>query len=92
MKKKDIRLLAEHIVSLMKQNTTIIETEPTFLTIDEVAELIKLSKHTIYGYVHRNSIPYHKRERRLYFQKSEITDWLKSGKQEDKATMWKRRT
>ena len=36
---------------------------------------------TIYGYVHRRTIPFHKRMKKLYFLKSEIDDWLRSGRQ-----------
>ena len=35
----------------------------------------------LYGYVQRNEIPYHKKGNRLYFFKSEIIDWIKTGKQ-----------
>lgn len=52
------------------------------LTIKKVAELTSLSVPTLYGYVQRNEIPYHKKGNRLYFFKSEIIeDWIKNGKQ-----------
>lgn len=40
----------------------------------------KRTKPTIYGYVHQGSIPYHKRGKKLIFLKSEIDEWLKSGR------------
>ena len=40
----------------------------------------KRTKPTFYGYVHRNEIPYHKRGKKLLFLKSEIDEWLKSGR------------
>ncbi|WP_422091081.1 helix-turn-helix domain-containing protein [Tenacibaculum ovolyticum] len=40
----------------------------------------KRTKPTFYGYVHQGSIPYHKRGKKLIFLKSEIDEWLKSGR------------
>jgi hypothetical protein len=40
----------------------------------------KRSKATFYGYIHRRSIPFHKRSKKLLFLKSEIDDWLKEGR------------
>jgi len=51
--------------------------------IKELSEYLpdKLSVPTIYGKVHRREIPYHKNSKKLYFLKSEIDDWLRSGRQ-----------
>ena len=87
MKKKNIKLLPEQIAYLLKVDNNSKKEENSFLTIEEVAGLIHLSKYTIYSLVHKNTIPYHKRGRRLYFLKSEILTWLKNGKREDKATL-----
>ena len=57
-----------------------IENSPepeTVLLIKQVAELIKLSVPTIYGYVSRREIPHYKKGKRLYFFKTEILDWIK---------------
>ena len=51
------------------------------LNIKEVAELTNLTVPTLYGYCQRSEIPYHKKGNRLYFFKSEIIDWIKTGKQ-----------
>lgn len=40
----------------------------------------KRTKPTFYGYVHEGTIPYHKRGKKLIFLKSEIDEWLKSGR------------
>lgn len=40
----------------------------------------KRSKDTFYGYVHKGLIPYYKKKKKLTFLKSEIDEWLKSGK------------
>tara|TARA_R110002033_G_C3895715_1_gene239397 strand:+ start:3954 stop:4295 length:342 start_codon:yes stop_codon:yes gene_type:complete len=53
----------------------------TPIHLDEVVPITGLTKPTLYGYVQRNEIPYHKKGNRLYFFKSEIIDWIKTGKQ-----------
>lgn len=53
----------------------------TPIQLDEVVPITGLSKPTLYGYVQRNEIPYHKKGNRLYFFKSEIIEWIKTGKQ-----------
>jgi excisionase family DNA binding protein len=53
----------------------------TPLNIKDVAKLTELSVPTLYGYVQRNEIPYYKMGNRLKFFKSEIIDWIKTGRQ-----------
>ena len=53
----------------------------TPIQLDKVVPITSLTKPTLYGYVQRNEIPYHKKGNRLYFFKSEIIDWIKTGKQ-----------
>lgn len=60
------------------------ETQPELETpqnIDWVTLLTGYTKPTIYGYCQNNVIPYHKKNGRLFFFKSEIIDWIKEGKQ-----------
>lgn len=40
----------------------------------------KPAKATVYGWITRNEIPYHKRAKKLYFLKSEIDEWLRAGR------------
>lgn len=51
------------------------------IQLDKVVPITGLTKPTLYGYVQRNEIPYHKKGNRLYFFKSEIIDWIKTGRQ-----------
>lgn len=53
----------------------------TPLNIKEVSKLTELSVPTLYGYVQRNEIPFYKMGNRLKFFKTEIIDWIKTGKQ-----------
>lgn len=52
------------------------------LTIGQAAELLSLTTPTLYGLVHKHAIPYSKipKSKRLYFSKSELLDWIKSGR------------
>ena len=53
----------------------------TPINLKDVSKLTELSTPTLYGYVQRNEIPYYKKGNRLKFFKSEIIDWIKTGKQ-----------
>jgi len=53
----------------------------TPINLDRVSEITGLTKPTLYGYVQRNEIPFYKKNNRLHFFKSEIIDWIKTGKQ-----------
>jgi len=55
--------------------------EDRFMTIREVSEYLHLSVASVYGLTSRREIPHQKRGKRLYFLKSEIDEWLKSGRQ-----------
>ncbi len=58
------------------------QSEPDYpLGIKGVAKLTGLTVPTLYGYCQRNEIPYQKKGNRLYFFKSDIIDWIKTGKQ-----------
>lgn len=52
----------------------------TFIDIIQLSELLMLAKQTIYGMVHEDKIPYHKRGKKLYFIKDDIIEWVKSGR------------
>jgi excisionase family DNA binding protein len=84
-----IRKISDQVTdNIMKAiNTSTTPEEDRFLTIDETSKIIDLAKPSIYGLVHKNKIPFHKKSKRLYFLKSEILDWIKSGKQESKSDL-----
>jgi excisionase family DNA binding protein len=54
------------------------------MNISEVANYIKAAKSTIYGLTHKNTIPYYKLGKKLYFKKSEIDEWINSKKRKTK--------
>lgn len=48
--------------------------------VKEAAKFLNLSVQTIYLMVSRGDIPVNKKNHRLYFLKSELTDWIKQGR------------
>ena len=54
----------------------------TYLTVKEVAELVKLSVQTIRRYTMNKEIPFHKiHDRAVRFRKSEIVEWVEKREQ-----------
>jgi excisionase family DNA binding protein len=64
---------------LQNANSQQIETD-NLLTIQQAAEILRLSVPTIYGLVSRSQIPCMKKGKRLYFSTKELTDWIKTGR------------
>lgn len=52
---------------------------PQFLTVQEVADLLRCKKRTIYDMVEQKRIPYRKVGGRLLFDLVEIIEWTKRG-------------
>lgn len=50
------------------------------LSIKEAAQFLNLSVPTLYSKVSRNTIPFMKRSKRLYFSSSELMAYLKEGR------------
>jgi excisionase family DNA binding protein len=63
------------------QNTNKVNPDNDLLNIQEVAEMLNLAVPSIYGLVHRRQIPYIKRGKKLIFEKSQVEEWLKNGRQ-----------
>lgn len=68
----------EKLLQENKANIIVPEDEP--LTISEAAKLLRLSVATIYTKVCKNEIPANKQGKRLYFYRSELLNWIKSGR------------
>lgn len=71
-------VIASLLFEKFKADNTM-DKKDEFLNVDQVADLIGYRKTSIYGLVKKNQIPYHKKGK-LFFLKSEINEWLKSGK------------
>jgi excisionase family DNA binding protein len=50
--------------------------EPEFLSVQEAAKFVNLAVTTLYEKTSLKIIPFHKRDKKLYFKKQELTEWL----------------
>jgi excisionase family DNA binding protein len=55
-------------------------SRPQFLTVEEVAELLRVSPRSIYDWVSQRQIPFHKAGRRTIFLLDEILEWTRDRK------------
>ncbi len=55
-------------------------SESPFLTVAQAADFLNLAPQTIYGLISRKQIPCFKRQKRVYFSKETLTNWLQSGR------------
>lgn len=56
------------------------EQPDQFLTIQQAAAFLNLSVPTIYSKVSKRELPVMKQGKRLYFSRTELTEYLKNGK------------
>ena len=56
------------------------EPEADLLTVDQAAELLNLARATVYNLVSKKEIPVFKKNKRLYFSKAALLNWIKEGK------------
>ena len=52
------------------------------LNIGQAAELLGMTKGSVYGMVHKKTIPHSKKGKRLYFNKDELLTWVQSGRRQ----------
>jgi len=74
-----IEILLEKLVTQQNDNSEISYNKP--MTAKELGIYLNLSVYTIYGLVHKRSIPFIKKGNRLYFQKKVIDEWLENSRQ-----------
>jgi len=54
--------------------------EDELLTINETAKFLSLSVPTIYSLVSKSQLPVNKKGKRLYFSKTELMAWIRTGR------------
>lgn len=74
---ENAHLVAKMLLKYVREEELLKEDQ--YLTIEEVSQFIGYKKTSVYGLVQKNKIPYHKKGK-LFFLKSEIMEWLRSGK------------
>lgn len=65
--------------TLLIENTNNKPDIETPIQLNEAVIFTGLTKATLYRYVRQKEIPHYKKGNRLYFFKSEISDWIKIG-------------
>ena len=55
-------------------------TTDQIMTVEQAAEFLSLAKPTLYAMIGHGKIPYFKRGKRVYFQKSDILNYLREGR------------
>lgn len=76
----ELKELIEECVSKALSKDPKIEKEDKPLHIKQAAEYLGLTVPTIYGLIHRKTIPVSKIGRHLYFSKKELNAWLQTGR------------
>lgn len=54
-------------------------TEDRWMSVDEIAQYLGVSKETIYRWLDRGSIPAHRIGKLWKFKSSEVDDWVRGG-------------
>lgn len=67
------------VPSLESKSESAARNLPHFLRVEEVADLLRCKKRTIYDMVEQERIPYRRVGGRLLFDLAEIIDWTKRG-------------
>ena len=58
-------------------------TQERWLSLDEIAAHLGVSRDTVYNWIHKKTMPAHKIGRLWKFKASEVDEWAKSGKATD---------
>ena len=77
----DLKNEVQEMKALLIQKAEPQEEPDNPLSIKEVSELLGLSVQTIYGYCQRKELKHYKRGNRLFFLKTDILIWVRSGEQ-----------
>jgi len=71
-----------HLLELLKSNENKgqgnIDSE--IMNIEQLASFIGCSKYTVYGYTSSRSIPHFKKNKRLFFRRTDIVKWITDAK------------
>lgn len=79
----DKLLSIEKMITDLKVGSNLPEQD--LLNIQQASELITLAVPTLYSKVSLKEIPFCKKGKRLYFSRSELLEWINSGKKETNA-------
>lgn len=74
-----------NILKAVQNNNPTTEQPEQLLTIQEAAQFLNLTVHTIYSKVSKGELPVMKRSKRLYFSSTELMEYLKEGRKKSNA-------
>ncbi len=82
-------LIENSVRKILSSQPTNTPQQPTdeLLTVQDAAQLLRLSVPTIYSLIHKGEIPCMKRSKRVYFSKVDLIEYLKAGKKKTLATL-----
>jgi predicted DNA-binding transcriptional regulator AlpA len=80
----------ESIEKILEERILEIDSREQLLNISDASKFLSLSIATIYTKVCRREIPASKQGKRLYFDKRELIQWIKSGKRKTNQELEKR--
>ena len=75
-----LRAIEEKISVLLELNQKDYPKPDELLDIQQVANLINESVSSVYVRTSKRTIPFYKRGKRLIFKRSDIMEWIESGK------------
>ena len=80
--KKEIKQLIEGAVqkAILENKKLAGDQNSSFMDVNQASEFLGIAKATLYGKCCNLLIPHFKKGKKLYFEKAELLDWLKSGK------------
>ena len=87
LSKEEFQTLIIDAVSVcLKELSSQQQSEPgkTVMDIDAFCQYTGLSKQTVYRKTRSGEVPHSKRGKRLYFEKSEVDEWLMANKISEK--------
>ena len=77
----DVEDIKNLLLNQSADNTPIaVDTIPEngILNVEDVAQKLRLKEGTIYNLTHKRQIPYFKRGGRIYFDRDEINEWIRT--------------
>jgi excisionase family DNA binding protein len=75
-----IKMFANQLNKIEKLVISIDKNKTEFMDIQEASNFLKLKVSTIYQFVDRNKIPFHKPTKKLLFKKSELVEWVEKNR------------
>lgn len=72
--------IESYLLELRSQSEQRKPDTEALLNAEEAAAFLNIAVQTLYGYTSQRRIPYIKKEKKLYFDRSDLLAWLKQGK------------